>query len=114
MRVEKSLVGSTPNQIPLREGTRFGYKRAGHGGVAWTASASAESMHQPQDGAQETGNRHTPISRLHREPEDAGLTGGTRSLMRRVMGLNVTALGERKIGPRQSAAAPRTAEPQVA
>jgi len=31
---------------------------------------------------------------LPREPEDARLTGGTRSLMRRVMGLNVTALAE--------------------
>jgi hypothetical protein len=29
-----------------------------------------------------------------REPEDARLTGGTRSLMRRTMGLNVTALAE--------------------
>ncbi|HEX5284789.1 MAG TPA: hypothetical protein VFW30_11780 [Bryocella sp.] len=38
-----------------------------------------------------------------REPEDAQLTGGTRSLMRRVMGLNVTA-GARKVLPRSVAA----------
>jgi hypothetical protein len=42
-----------------------------------------------------------------REPEDARLTGGTRSLMRRVMGLNVTALsGTRKAQPRQVPAGP--------
>jgi hypothetical protein len=42
-----------------------------------------------------------------REPEDAGLTGGTRSLMRRVMGLNVTALaGTRKAQPRPVVAKP--------
>jgi hypothetical protein len=42
-----------------------------------------------------------------REPEDARLTGGTRSLMRRVMGLNVTALAEaRKAQPRPVASKP--------
>jgi hypothetical protein len=42
-----------------------------------------------------------------REPEDAGLTGGTRSLMRRVMGLNVTALaGTRKAQSRPMASKP--------
>ena len=93
MRIEKSLVGSAPDEVPVREGSRFGYKRVGHGGVAWTASANADSLHQPQDGAQETGTLYTAMSRMAlREPEDARLTGGTRSLMRRVMGLNVTAL----------------------
>src|SRR5579875_3422617 len=116
MRVEKSLVGSTPNSSPLREEPRFGYKRAGHGGVAWTASANTETMHQPQDGAQENGTIQTAMTRFaHREPEDAWLTGGTRSLMRRVMGLNVTAPGAaRKLGPRPGNAKPLSAEPQVA
>jgi hypothetical protein len=42
-----------------------------------------------------------------REPEDARLTGGTRSLMRRVMGLNVTALaGTHKAQPRPVASKP--------
>lgn len=102
MRVEKSLVGSTPNELPVREDARFGYKRIGHGGVAWTASGKADNLHQPQDGAQETGKLYTAMSRMAlREPEDARLTGGTRSLMRRVMGLNVTALtGSRKAQPR--------------
>ena len=102
MRVEKSLVGSTPNELPVREVSRFGYKRVGHGGVAWTATAKADTLHQPQDGAQEIGTLYTAMSRLtSREPEDAGLTGGTRSLMRRVAGLNVTALtSARKAQPR--------------
>lgn len=108
MRVEKSLVGSTPNELPVREGSgeANGWKRVGHGGVAWTASAKADSLHQPQDGAQEHGTLYTAMTRLAaREPEDARLTGGTRSLMRRVMGLNVTALaGARKALPRAVAA----------
>src|SRR5581483_7371064 len=106
MRVEKSLVGSTPNQFPVREGSReaIGWKRVVHGGVAWTASAKADPLHQPQDGAQETGTLYTAGTRMAlREPEDAQLTGGTRSLMRRVMGLNVTA-GVRRALPRSVAA----------
>jgi hypothetical protein len=44
-----------------------------------------------------------------REPEDARLTGGTRSLMRRVMGLNVTALADpRKLQPRSVPMKPHT------
>jgi hypothetical protein len=93
MRTENLLVGSALNQSPVREGTReaIGWKRAVHGGTAWTAAAAAENLHQPQDGAQEIGTLHTTRA-MFREPEDARLTGGTRSLMRRVMGLNVTAL----------------------
>ena len=99
MRVEKPLVGSAPNKNSVREGV--GWKRNGHGGTAWTATAKAD-LHQPQDGAQETGTMNPSRARLTpREPEDARLTGGTRSLMRRVMGLNVTALPEtRKAQPR--------------
>ena len=57
MRIEKSLVGSAPNEVPVREGSReaVGWKRNGHGGSAWTATGKADSLHQPQDGAQETG-----------------------------------------------------------
>lgn len=104
MRLKKSLVGSAPNELPVREGTRevIGWKRVGHGGVAWTATAKADTLHQPQDGAQENGTLYTAMTRVaSREPEDARLTGGTRSLMRRVMGLNVTAhAGARKAQPR--------------
>lgn len=104
MRPEKSLVGFAPHELPLRNGTGevISWKRVGHGGVAWTATAKADTLHQPQDGAQEIGTLHTAITRVaFREPEDARLTGGTRSLMRRVMGLNVMALtGTRKAQPR--------------
>jgi hypothetical protein len=56
--------------------------------------AGSRVQRQPQDGVQENSSRIAAIaSHLHngqlREPEDARLTGGTRSLMRRVMGLNV-------------------------
>jgi hypothetical protein len=108
MRIEKSLVGSAPNELPVREAV--GWKRNGHGGSAWTATAKADSLHQPQDGAQETGTLLTARNRLtFREPEDARLTGGTRSLMRRLMGLNVTALPEtRKAQPRPVPSKPHT------
>lgn len=101
MRTEKSLVGSMPDKAPVRE--TAGWKRNGHGGSAWTATAKGENnLHQPQDGAQETGTLLTARTRMSfREPEDARLTGLTRSLMRRVMGLNVTALaGTLKAQPR--------------
>jgi hypothetical protein len=51
-------------------------------------------MIQPQDGAPDTRSRLSNIrsskdmNGLH-EPEDARLTGGTRSLDRRLLGLNV-------------------------
>lgn len=109
MRIENSLVGSTPNKLPVREGARevTGWKRNEHGGSAWTA-AKPDKLHQPQDGAQETGTVVTARTRLtQREPEDARLTGGTRSLMRRTMGLNVTAsTGTRKAQPRPVLAKP--------
>jgi hypothetical protein len=92
MRVENSLVGSAPNKRLVREAA--GWKRSEHGGSAWSA-ANAGKLHQPQDGAQEAGTLLTARTLLMlREPDDARLTGGTRSLMRRVMGLNVTNLAE--------------------
>lgn len=70
-------------------------KRTAHGSSAWSIPQADNRMSQPQDGAaevskvaaEEIGARalRTPAS----EPEDARITGGTRSLMRRVMGLNV-------------------------
>ena len=104
MRVEKSLVGSTLDQAPVRKGMpeASAWRRSQHGGSAWTSTAKADGLHQPQDGAQETGTLLAGRGRMAlREPEDARLTGGTRSLMRRVMGLNVTALAQtRKAQPR--------------
>jgi hypothetical protein len=69
--------------------------RIAHGGMAWapTTAATDVKLYQPQDGAVEPRGRVADIaSRLRKmagEPEDARLTGGTRSLMRRLSGLNV-------------------------
>lgn len=85
MRPEQLLVGSALDKSSVR--------RSNHGGVAWTAADRTENLHQPQDGAQDRKAVFTAHTKkmMPREPEDARLTGGTRSLMRRVMGLNVTA-----------------------
>src|SRR4051812_5572957 len=63
---------------------------------ATTAVETKESLnlYQPQDGATAQRRRVTDIaSRFLKvsagEPEDARLTGGTRSLMRRLSGLNL-------------------------
>jgi hypothetical protein len=76
-----------------------------HGGMAWSAQSS---LLQPQDGAfgslgsfddRESRSRVTDIGTRLRlgsfgpvvslEPEDARITGGTRSLVRRLLGLNI-------------------------
>jgi len=70
--------------------------RSGHGGTAWSApfTDTDQTMIQPQDGAVDTRTRlanirsHQHSDVLH-ESEDARLTGGTRSLDRRLLGLNV-------------------------
>lgn len=77
--------------------------RRGHGGLAWSLPLGEPEMRQPQDGAVEKRKRLAMIdAKLHsnvlNEPEDARLTGGTRSLTRRLMGLNVTAVTRR--GPK--------------
>jgi hypothetical protein len=70
--------------------------------VAWSVPEANNRLKQPQDGATEVSKVtaamdgvRDPNGRVVRfpasEPEDARITGGTRSLMRRVMGLNVTA-----------------------
>lgn len=68
--------------------------RTGHGGTAWAPASLGEvKLYQPQDGAADPRSRVADIaSRMRKmagEPEDARLTGGTRSLMRRLSGLNV-------------------------
>ena len=77
--------------------------RRGHGGLAWSLPLAEPEMRQPQDGSVAKRKRLAMIdSRLHsnvlQEPEDARLTGGTRSLTRRLMGLNITEAAMRK-GP---------------
>ena len=69
-------------------------RSGGHGGTAWSLPFAEAGMMQPQDGAVENRSRlasmrsRTLNDGLH-EPEDARLTGGTRSLDRRLLGLNV-------------------------
>lgn len=71
-------------------------RRGGHGGTAWSVpfTDTDQTMIQPQDGAVDTRTRlanirsHQHSDVLH-EAEDARLTGGTRSLDRRLLGLNV-------------------------
>jgi hypothetical protein len=69
--------------------------RVAHGSTAWAVTATSDvNLHQPQDGVVAQRRRVTDIaSRLLKfsagEPEDARLTGGTRSLMRRLSGLNM-------------------------
>jgi hypothetical protein len=74
--------------------------RSGHGSTAWTLEPGINTLRQPQDGGTDTRARIASIdahvhSNSMREPEDANLTGGTRSLMRRVMGLNVILPGRK-------------------
>jgi len=69
-------------------------QRARHGGTPWAPASLGEvKLYQPQDGAADPRSRVADIaSRMRRmagEPEDARLTGGTRSLMRRLSGLNI-------------------------
>jgi hypothetical protein len=65
-----------------------------HGGTPWAPASLGEvKLYQPQDGAADPRSRVADIaSRMRKmagEPEDARLTGGTRSLMRRLSGLNM-------------------------
>jgi hypothetical protein len=88
---------SQKNQMPAGEMQtgRLATRRTAHGGTAWGARPECE-LRQPQDGGfeLEVRSRVAEITaHLSRngfvEPEDARLTGTTRSLMRRLMGLNV-------------------------
>jgi hypothetical protein len=69
-------------------------RRGGHGGTAWSLPFAEQMLLQPQDGAVDPRTRLANISShqhsdVLNEPEDARLTGGTRSLTRRLLGLNV-------------------------
>jgi hypothetical protein len=97
-------------------------RRTLQGGTAMTTDGTGServNLYQPQDGATVQRRRVTDIaSRLLKlsagEPEDARLTGGTRSLMRRLSGLNLVqfarpASSRATIEPRS--AKPRSAKP---
>ena len=72
----------------------LGPRQRGHGGMGWVTE---DELRQPQDGAleAEASFEEIPSTRMRgsfarlNEPEDAGLTGATRSLGRRLLGLNV-------------------------
>jgi hypothetical protein len=69
-------------------------RRPLNGATAAVENRESVNLYQPQDGATAQRRRVTDIaSRLLKlsagEPEDARLTGGTRSLMRRLSGLNL-------------------------
>jgi hypothetical protein len=76
-------------------------RRVGHGDSAWSLPRGLNVLRQPQDGA--PANSPNPLAEKQRnalsEPDDARITGGTRSLSRRLLGLNVTS------APRKVAAA---------
>ena len=77
--------------------SRLGAVRVGPRRAASNWAHSSEiNLQQPQDGAFDQDVRSrvseipvSPVKAGFQEPEDARLTGSTRSLMRRVMGLNV-------------------------
>lgn len=75
-------------------------RRGGRSGSAWSLPAADKMTRQPQDGSMSVPSHLVDIaSRLRsnpfNEPEDARLTGGTRTLDRRLLGLNVTASSRR-------------------
>jgi hypothetical protein len=75
--------------------------RANHGGSAWSLPSRHPVELQPQDGSLTNPARIAEMparingAKLECESDDSRMTGGTRSLTRRVLGLNVTA-GRRK------------------
>jgi hypothetical protein len=86
-------------------------RRVAHGGIAWSAPVAARTLRQPQDGTPDTRSRVASIAarlndKLTFEPEDASLTGGTRSLNRRLMGLNV--MKQERKGPGVATVGPQT------
>jgi hypothetical protein len=62
---------------------------AGYGHAAWTKPFSAKTLIQPQDGAVDTRSGFLHCHDGMHESEDAQLTGETRSLDRRLQGLNI-------------------------
>jgi hypothetical protein len=76
-------------------------RRIGHGGTMRSKPVAGDGLRQPQDGAPATRAKLAAISshlqtNVLQEPEDARLTGGTRSLTRRLLGLNV-GINQRKV-----------------
>lgn len=98
--LNQSVLPLKSRAVPGSEGMDS-WRRASHGGSGF---ARDQRMRQPQDGALDLSTRVASItSKMHpalpMEPEDARLTGATRSLFRRVMGLNVMRTSEQLEAP---------------
>lgn len=84
----------TSDVLPIDGNHDSSSRRNSHGGMVF---ATAPQMRQPQDGAAPAAPpalRPFISTPTGSEPEDAQLTGSTRSLFRRVMGLNIFATAE--------------------
>jgi hypothetical protein len=79
---------ATPSRSQL-PGNEAMPRRVNHGSSPWSIPARYPSNMQPQDGARRPAPVAIVRSPLTCEPEDARLTGGTRSLYRRLLGLNI-------------------------
>ncbi len=87
-------------QLGIPESTAA--RRANHGGSGWSLPSRLSACLQPQDGSQAAAPRvaRMPVRpgswKLACESDDARITGTTRSLSRRVLGLNNVAADQRK------------------
>jgi len=84
-----------PRRSPRAE-TVLGPRRSDVGGSPWSLASHYDSLRQPQDGALTDLPQLAPRSarlpldaNVQEESNDARLSGTTRSLFRRVLGLNV-------------------------
>ena len=75
--------------IRTGDGVRMPLMITGHGHAVWTRPFAAKALIQPQDGAVDTRANLPPGDPGIHESEDAKLTGETRSLDRRLLGLNI-------------------------
>ncbi len=75
--------------IPRMEVTRMPPSIADYGHAAWTKPFAANTLIQPQDGAADPRSGLLQRDGAGNESEDAQLTGETRSLDRRLQGLNI-------------------------
>lgn len=116
MQVRETI--QSVNVVPRK--LESGSRRVVHGGMAW---ASRDVLLQPQDGAFDSREQNARVTDIGKrlqvaafgaaalvEPEDARLTGGTRTLVRRLLGLNITP-GIRPAGLIAKAAKPVAAKP---
>jgi hypothetical protein len=91
-------------------------RRVNHGGGAWRFRD--QQLTQPQDGTPEAATNTEVKTQLGialiSEPEDARLTGGTRSLARRLLGLNIPSAKPAPAQPAKVAVAAHKAPPMPA